>query len=505
MKQTETVEILTKQVAKGGEIAFSGSVVGKVAAFGLQLLLCRVLGPRTYGLYTLGVSIIGITQSFASLGLNQGVIRYGAMYFGVGDDKRVKGIILSAAGISLVSSILVATLLFIFSRAVAQKFFQEPDLTWVLRIFTFALPFYVLMGITTAFAQSLQRIDYQQGVQNIFKPLVNLALVGFAFLLGFRLAGAVYGFLLSGVLSAGLGFYFLWKLFPQIIPISKAKYQTAQLLRFSVPMFLISISYFLLTYTDRIMLGYFRKAHDVGIYNAASTTALQLTIFLSAFIVIFSPMVSDLYNKGNRRELKNLFATVTKWVFTLTLPLYIVLAIFSKDIMLIFGPEFTSGWITLIVLGFAQLVNVGTGPVGIILQMTGKQDIDFINGLLLLFINIGLNMWLIPIYGITGAAGATAVSLIFIHTLRLIEVNKVLKMIPYDKRYVKPIVAGAVTLFIGIIFKVYPLPITHWVWILGGSVLLLVVYIGVLFGMKLDREDRMVLSAIKAKVLRSIG
>jgi len=314
------------------------------------------------------------------------------------------------------------------------------------------------------------------------------------------LAGAVYGFLFSGIVSAGLGFYFLRKIFPEFTSISRRIYQGCELLRFSIPMLLIGISYFLLTYTDRIMLGYFKKASDIGIYNAASVISSQLTLFLSAFIAIFSPMVSDLYNRGDLKRLEKLFTVVTRWVLTLTFPLFITLAIFSRDVMLIFGPEFGIGWKVVILLGVAQLINVGTGPVGVILQMTGKQDIDFANGIVLLFSNIGLNIWLIPTYGILGAAIATAISLILIHTLRLIEVIKILKMFPYDKHCVKPIIAGAATLFAGMILKINFLTSPHLNLILAGVTSLLIIYFGVLLAIGLDQRDKMVLSAIKAKI-----
>lgn len=496
----ESIEDLTKQIAKGGGIAFIGSVIAKVATFGLHILLGRVLGPGGYGLYALGVSVAGIAQSIASLGLGQGVVRFCAIYRGKGDNARVKGTILSALIISTISSMSVGVILFALSSIIAQRFFHKPELTWVLRIFALAIPFYVLMGITTSFAQSFRRIEYQQGVQNIFRPLVNLLAVSLAFLLGFRLAGAVYGFLFSGIVSAGLGFYFLRKIFPEFTSISRRIYQGCELLRFSIPMLLIGISYFLLTYTDRIMLGYFKKASDIGIYNAASVISSQLTLFLSAFIAIFSPMVSDLYNRGDLKRLEKLFTVVTRWVLTLTFPLFITLAIFSRDVMLIFGPEFGIGWKVVILLGVAQLINVGTGPVGVILQMTGKQDIDFANGIVLLFSNIGLNIWLIPTYGILGAAIATAISLILIHTLRLIEVIKILKMFPYDKHCVKPIIAGAATLFAGMILKINFLTSPHLNLILAGVTSLLIIYFGVLLAIGLDQRDKMVLSAIKAKI-----
>ncbi len=498
----ETIEHLTRQVAKGGGIAFIGSVIGKVATFGLHILLGRVLGPGVYGVYALGTSVTGIAQSVASLGLNEGVIRFSAMYRGVGDNARVKGTILAALAISSISSVVAAAVLFGFSRPIAERFFHETDLVWVLRVFAMALPFYVLMGITTSFAQSFRRIGIQQGIQNIFRPLFNLVLVGLAFLLGFRLAGAVYGFLVSGIVSAVLGFYFLWRIFPEVVRISNAVYQTAQLARFSVPMFLIGISYFLLTYTDRIMLGYFRKASDVGVYNAATVIALQMTIFLGAFISIFSPMVSDLHNRGNRKELESLFTTTTKWILSLTLPLFIILMIFSKSIMLIFGPKFIGGWIVLIILALAQLVNVGTGPVGMFLQMTGRQDIDCMNGIILLLLNIGLNGWLIPIYGTLGAAIATGVSLILVHIARLVQVVMIFKMIPYDARYIKPITAAMTSTLVAIIMTTNFIDSPSWLVILIASIILLMVYAAVLYWMGLDHEDKVVLKAIRAKILK---
>jgi len=501
--QNKTIEQLTKEVAKGSGITFGGNIVGKAATFGLHILLGRVLGPVAYGLYALGTSVTGIALSISTLGLKHGIIRFCAIYRGKGDSARVKGTILTALVISSLSSLLITGILFVFSSMIAQKFFHEPDLTWVLRIFSLALPFYVLMGVTSSFAQSFRKIYYQQGVLNIFKPIVNLCLVGFAFLLGFQLAGAIYGFLISGVLSAGLGFYFMRKIFPEAFSISKATYQSAQLLRFSLPMFLIGISYLLLIYTDRIMLGFFGKASDVGIYNAASVTALQMTIFLSTFINIFSPMVSELYHQSKNPELENLFKIVTKWVFSLTLPLFIVVTIFSKNIMLLFGSDFVIGWKLLIILAFAQLVNAGTGPVGILLQMTGRQNIDFINGVVLLLGNIGLNVWLIPIYGVLGAASATGISLIFIHLIRLVEVAKILNMIPYDKRYTKPLLAGVITMLIGTFLKLRFLNLTSLIWILAGMGILLIFYILILYAMGLEQEDKIVLSAFRKKFLKA--
>jgi O-antigen/teichoic acid export membrane protein len=374
----------------------------------------------------------------------------------------------------------------------------------VIRFFALALPFYVLMGISASFAQSFRQIKYQQGILNFFLPVMNFTLVALSFLMGFKLEGAIFGFIVSGVLSAGLGFYFLKKIFPQFFSFSsKPVYQIKQLLRFSIPMFFIGMSLILLSYTDKIMLGFFKDAKQVGIYNAAAVISLQLTMSLGAFIIIFSPIVSDLFNRKKFHELKKLFKTVTRWGFSVSLPLFVILTVFSKEIVLVFGPEFRVGWNVLIVLAFAQLVNVGTGPVGMILQMTGKQNVDFFNGITLLLINVGLNLWLIPQYGFLGAAVATATSLILIHLLRLIEVIKIYRMGPYDKHHVKPVIAGLVMFFSGILFKMLLRGPLNWILVAAGILILTMVYLGMIIGLGFNHEDKIIVEAVKSKILRS--
>lgn len=498
----ETIEHLTKQVAKGGGIAFIGSIIGKAASFGLHILLGRVLGTGAYGLYALGISVTSIAQTLASLGLSKGVVRFCAISRGEKDTSGVKGTILAALGISTISSIVASILLFVFAEVIAKEIFNKLELTEVFKIFAVALPFYVLMGITTSFAQSFRRIGIQQGVQNIFRPLFNLVLVGLAFLLGFRLAGAVYAFLASGVLSMCLGFYFLWKIFPEITWAIKPAYRTRQLLRFSLQVLLSGFSYLLLNYTDRLMLGYFREASDVGIYAAAGNMATLLTIILAALLPIASPIAADLYNKGNFKALSSMFRTVTRWAFTITLPIFLIFFFSSQGIMLMYGPGFGSGGVVLMILSVSQLVNVGAGPVGMLFEMTGKQRITLCMGFILVIVNIILNFWLIPLFGATGAALATAISVTAIFTILLFLIYRMYGIRVYDRYFIHPIVAGTIAIIVSAMVG----RITNFFTLFGSLniielVSIIILYCMLLFAFGLSKDDKLLLITIKNKIL----
>ncbi len=497
----ESIEQLTKQVAKGGIIAFGGNIIGKVFGFVLNIMLGRVLGPGGFGLYALGMSVMGIAQSVSSLGLSRGVVRFCATDRGEGEKAGVKGTILAALGISAISSIVVSTILFVFAGVIAQRLFNESELTLVIKILAIAIPFYVLMGITTSFAIAFRRIAYQQQVQNLFRPLINLILVSAAFLLGFRLSGAVYGVLASGALSACLGFYLLWKLFPEILSAIKPTYKTRRLLHFSLQVLLSGFSYLLLNYTDRLMLGYFGKARDVGVYAAAGNMAMLLTIILTALLPIASPITADLYNKGNLKAMSSMFRTVTRWAFAMTLPIFLIFFFSSKGIMSVYGPEFASGAVVLMILSVGQLVNVGTGPVGMLFEMTGKQRITLFLGLILVILNFLLNLWLIPLFGATGAALATTISVTAIFTILLSLVYRMYKIRVYDRYFIRPIVAGTIAIIISAMLG----KITNFTLFGGINIIevmsIIILYYSVLFTLGISRDDKLLMIAIKNKIL----
>lgn len=499
-KQGEDLDRLTKQIAKGGGISSTGRLVGKGINFLFHLLLARVLGASAYGLYALGYNVLGISHTFSMLGLHNGIVRFGSMYRGKADKSRLKGTLLSALAISLGSSFVTAILLFFFADLIATSVFNKLGLAKVLQLFAFSLPFYVLMAVASYTARIFRRMEYDVGVQRIFHPLTNLIIVGMSFLLGYRLLGAIYGFLISSILSAILGLYLLWKIFPELISDLKPKYELRSLLPYSLTVLLVGFSQLLLIRTDRIMLGIFGLARDVGIYNAAAITAFQATLFLVSFNAIFSPIIANLYNQGCIDHLGNLLKITTKWVFGLTLPVFLVFVLFSKQIMGLFGSEFTIGQSVLISLGAAQLINASSGSVGLILIMTGFQKIELINSVILGGLNIFLNILLIPTYGILGAALATGLSIVLINLARLLEIYHLYKIHPYKLSYWKPIMAGLVAVISWIVIRNL-VEFNDWLWPAGVALFgLFYALVFILF--KLDGEDKVVLQAVKRRMFK---
>ena len=136
-----------------------------------------------------------------------------------------------------------------------------------------------------------------------------------------------------------------------------------------------------------------------------------MTLF--AIESIAAPKFSELYANKKMDDFKKIIHQSTKLIFWTSTPILILFLLFPSFFLGLFGEEYIIGKTVLILLVISQFITSCSGSVGYILQMTGKQKtfqhIIFSSAI----INILLNFILVPIYGITGAAISSLISLIF--------------------------------------------------------------------------------------------
>jgi len=130
----QNLERLTKRLAKGAGIVFIGQVAGRFLAFGLQLVLGRLLGVAGYGLYALVISTMEFGARLSQLGLANGLVRYVAVSRAEGNLGRLKGTLVAGFSLGGGASLLGAAGLFLAAPWIAEHFFHLPRLIWPLRL-----------------------------------------------------------------------------------------------------------------------------------------------------------------------------------------------------------------------------------------------------------------------------------------------------------------------------------------------------------------------------------
>ena len=438
--------------------------------------------------------------SLASFGLGHGVVRYGARN-AQGRPSRLRDVLVQSLVLSLVLGAAVGLALYALAPWLAGDVFSKPDLTRVIRWFAPGFALAAGLNVAAAATRISKRIQFAALSQEVAQPLANLLLVAVVFLLGWGLVGAVAAAVASFGLALGLAIFFILRLFRSAFAApEKPRSAAGQLLAFSVPAALASVFASFLIMVDRLIVGHFRPASEVGVYQAASAASSLFPVILTAFGAIVGPMIADLHHAGETERLREVYRVSTKWAIYASLPLFFVILFGGGELMeVVFGEGYIAGGLILGILSVGQLINVGTGSVNILFLMTGHQKRWLFMSTIGLLVDIALGVFLTEEYGIMGAAAATAIAVGGLYVIAVIQGNRVLKMWPYDRRLMKGAAAGLVTCSgMALVRNAFAGPALITLVVMG--ILSVFLFFTALLALGIDREDREALIYVRERL-----
>jgi len=488
---------LIKQLAKGGIIIFCGAMISRIIIFIFNVILARSLGVVSYGLYALGQSIHDVAISVTSLGNGKGIIRLGAVYLEKKDLPRLKGVLLSGTALSLLVSVVIAVFLFVFSRYIAVYFFKKAALTNVFRLFALSIPFYTSVVMVSVISITFHNMKYRALIQGIFHPLANLIFVSAVFILGYHLYGAITAFILSSFCCIPLGIYSVKRLFPEIFCI-RGIYRIKNIISYSSPVILSTLLYFLLFSVSRIMLGIFRPVQEVAVYSAVLKCGLPIMLFSGFFTTPLYPVISTLVHTKKLELLKKIYGLISMWGGWLAFVPLLIILLFYREFLLLFGAEYLSGRDILFILSLLFFLKSLPGNLTQLLEMGGGQKLEFVNSLLAVMMNIVLCLIMVPSMGILGAAISYSVSILAVIIIQLIQVKKIFGVYPFSKRYMKFLIFAAALILITILW------IKDFTFIIRTSfaVLSIFSYCIVIYLLR-SKEEARIWNAVKSRIFDS--
>jgi len=185
----------------------------------------------------------------------------------------------------------------------------------------------------------------------------------------------------------------------------------------------ITISTAAIANLDIVMLNYFSTPDKVGIYSIYVKIASVAIMATASINSMFAPKVSALYSTQNHSELKSYSKQVTLVTFGVATLSTIAVLTIHQPLLEYFGTQFTEHTSALYILFTSGLVAAFFGSVGFFLSMTGNQTAFFWIMLCAATTNAILNYFLIPIFGLDGAAAATLVSTLISTILGTIKIK----------------------------------------------------------------------------------
>jgi O-antigen/teichoic acid export membrane protein len=488
------------------------NIFGRVLRGGIQYLYLvtasRLLGADSFGVYMLGFTIVSVGEVIGRFGLDLSATRFVSMHRGVGDLAAVRAVVAKALRLAGALGGLVGAFLLVSAHGVWARAFGSPELGWVLVFLSLSVPLLSLMAVALAATQGMGEMGYSVRTQAVFHPTANLALALLFCLAGSRLGGVVAAWLLSTALAAALSLHYLRRVVPagpaaDASPAGRGPVPGAGvLLAQSAPLVLVVVLTAFLTWTDTLMLGYFRSEREVGVYSAAARTALLLELILVSVNAVFAPVIADLHHRKEGARLESLLKLTARWIYAATMPFFVLLALFAGDVMGLFGAGFADGALPLAIVAVGHFVNASTGPVGNVLVMTGHQRVMLVNSVGVFLLNVALNYVLVPRFGMVGAALATAVSIGLYNLAMLAEVYYLLRMHPYGGVFLRTTAIGALMVPV-LLHLPRAFPPAATVRLAVHALLFLVVFFALVYLTCLEDEDREAIGAVMARLRRT--
>lgn len=478
-----------KSLVKLVSTSFVGGIASRGLMFLLHLVIARNLGADGLGVFALALVIMHGGSLLAKLGLDNAAQKYTPIYVRQEEQSRLGGVILFGLGGSFLFGTIVSAVVY-GGLVMATRYnlwtIQRPISLALLGIPVMAF-MTIGMSATTGFMETKYRMFVDIG-QKGSAVLMTLFVVYWSG--NTELVVLVY--ILSLAIGGLLALTYLYRLgafeFTGFPTVEAKKYLT-----YSLPLLFSSVTMYLTSWTDILMLGVFEPATVVGQYQAASQTTKLLSFLMFAVNSIFPSIAADLY-QHDRQRLNDIFVPVTKWITYFTLFGFLFFVFFAEEILLIFGREFTRGRAALLVLGAATVLTTSVGPVGYLLSMSEYERLELVNTASASVVNIVLNFVLIQRFGLLGAAVATAVSMTMLNLIRVFETWRLIGIRPVVMDYWKGAIAmtgAVVVMYVGSRYTGSP-----WVTLGITGVIATAIFLGTIVTLGLNQRDRLLFETL---------
>ncbi|MFB6226502.1 MAG: lipopolysaccharide biosynthesis protein [Candidatus Paceibacteria bacterium] len=431
---------MKKKILKGLFFESSGQSVIKVLTIVPAILVPRALGPEKLGEYSLIIAVLGTFTVFIKIGMDKGSKRYFSELEAIGNPGIFKRFILHIAKIRFFLILAVLFLLYFF----ISPLFDLLNLEFY-SFLVYFIPVYLLLHSFINILENCLQVKFKQKYINIVqvsKDLIRLFLISLLFFFGYlTLTTALFAILFIKLVL------FLFYFSKVYIIFREVSYNLTQDLKdkyidFKKRFYNYSFWSFLHRFTGYIMadqsdyyfLSYFKGTGAVGIYKLASKFVKKIKTFSlpqSAIGTMYNSAMTQAYEKHGKEVLNKYFQNKIKLGYILWLPLSIGGFVLAEElIMVLYGESFSEA-ADLILLLFIFKISVAWihSTNAILKAMDEARMLTIIS--LISIVNIILNIALIPILGVYGAAVSTFVTNFLIGFINYILINKKLVKINF--------------------------------------------------------------------------
>jgi len=446
-----------------GEIKKQGLTNTIISYFGIILGFINLIIVQPFFLTTEELGLTRILYSFSvviatflPLGITNITIRYFPRFRD--PDKKHYGYFGLMMLFPLIGFMIISIMLLVFKdRIIAQYIEQSPLFT---EYFFFIIPLTLFVGLTAVlniYCFSLFRTSFPTLLTDIIIRLLTIILVIVYSLNIFPLNTFIIMFVgIYGIHVIVLLIYVYiidrpgWEIDKDFLK----KQNPPQLIIYGLTLTVAALSSLGIRYIDSMFIGSYLSLSMVAVYSVAAIIPTIIESPLLALEKISNPKIADAWNRSSLGEIRKIYYDSSKYLFLLGGLIFTGINISINDLLELLPEDYISGLNVVYILSISTLFNMATGANNGIIFNSGHYRYGVFMLIVLIFLAVLLNIILIPLYGIAGAAIATGIANFTFNFLKFLFIKIKFKMQPFNTTSLKITGLILICIFIGLVMPV---------------------------------------------------
>ncbi len=431
-----------KKIIINSTFLYGAEIYRRIVRVALVIFAARLLGDANYGKFAFAMVLVKFFLIFSDAGIHQLLVRELAR-FKKYQQKYIGNAILIKIVLCLITTIAIIVIINLSNK--------PADVMYTVYYFTVSNIFASFSLVFQSIFQARQKMKYVAYSNMIAISISSIGGIGILLMGGDHV-------ILAMIFAAGAFVKLCYCIFITLKKFIKIKisydYNVIKfILKEGIPIGVNLILATIYTLIDQIMLSYICSDEAVGWYRAAYQFVFTMMVIPNELVKAAFPVLSK-YFVTSIDDLKGLFNRLLKFLLLISLSLSTLLFLFSDDlIMLIYGNEYIIGAKALRILvwstGLIFITLIFTNTT----RATDRQRFTAKIVMIGTVINIGLNILLMPRYGVVGAAATTLITELFVFTVHYIYLSGYLFRPPVFRFLPKVLLINAVMVLSVFIFK----------------------------------------------------
>lgn len=398
---------LSERIVRGVKATFAANVINVAANAALIVILARfLLTPDQYGLMYFALSVFGTVAILGTLGIPSSAARY-VTEFEETAPGQVPHVIRAGLWYLLALSLVIGTAITVGSPWLAELL-GEPALAPLL-----ALGLVYILGEASRnylvnIFQGLNRVTWSAAINSVQAVARVVFAVGLV-LLGFGVVGAIAGFVIAFAIASVLGAVVLYvRFYRHYESVDRQPDLVRRLLEYSVPLTVTRGAGVLDKRVDIILVGVLLNPAAVGYYTIAKQISDVCNTPANALGFTISPAVGEQKAGNHADRAARLYEQALEYVLLLYVPAVVGIVLVAEPLVeYVFGPDYLGAVVVLQLLSLYVLAAAVVKITSDGLDYLGRARDRAVAKAIAAVANFVLNLLLIPIFGIEGAALAT--------------------------------------------------------------------------------------------------